>query len=85
MRTLSFLLVSQAESGVLAQQCVQVELWTPGGFVCGWGHSPCGLAHFHGDKLWVHLRSPQWGLSEGQGDFIEGMCESPRMRRRKGH
>ena len=44
-----------------------------------------GLAHFHGDKLWVHLRSPQWGLSEGQGDFIEGMCESPRMRRRKGH
>lgn len=44
-----------------------------------------GLAHSHGDELWVHLRSPHWGLSEGHGDFTKGMCESPRMRRRKGH
>ena len=84
MRTLSLLLVSQAESGVLAQQCVQVELWTPGGFVAG-ASLLAGLAHFHGDKLWVHLRSPHWGLSEGQGDFTKGVCVSPRMRRRKGH
>ena len=47
---------------------VHVELWTPGGFVCGWGLLIGRLSPFP----WVHLRSPHLGAQWGTGWFYKG-------------